>query len=115
MRGFKRISSEIITVLLDLRFVNSFLLLQFEGVLILINTEIIITKVVKTFILHDALIFSLIRELCIFFRTRRSLSTPSPKVPVRAFLRQCPPGESNTFSTFTTDPTFSLVTEFFVL
>lgn len=67
MRGFKRISFETITVLLDLRFVKSFLLLQFEGVLILINTEIIITKVVKTFILHDALIFSLIRELCIFF------------------------------------------------
>lgn len=79
MRGFKRISSEIITVLLDLRFVKSFLLLQFEGVLILINTEIIITKEVKTFILHDALIFSLIRELCIFFSAQKITVDPKSK------------------------------------
>ena len=41
MRGFKRTSFEIITVSLDSRLVKGFHLLHFEGVFILLKTEMI--------------------------------------------------------------------------
>lgn len=77
---------------------KGFLLLYFEGVFIPVKTEIIIKIIIKILILHDAFIFSLIQELCIFFGSEGAC-----KCILKGSVPPSLPGESNRFSTFSTE------------